>query len=148
MKPPFKLDERNVRIVHTIQSALYSITLVMIIGIVFYRDWALGQDFGEYRDIGFVLLFNSFFVVLALFYFGGITFQKLKPKYVIGVYIVFVLLVLSVKCIGYVFEQGSSSFGEMISSEIVIVLVICSLFTALCTFVAYMGKRKAEEHLE
>jgi len=148
IKAPFNLDERNVKTIHRIQSILYNITALTLVVIFVYRHNVLGQAFEEIWDIGILMVLNGFFMLGAVLYFGGITFQKFKLKYIVTAYIVFVLLVFIFKSfVITVLNDRPFSFSE-IMGDMYIIYIICGLITAFFTLFWYLGKRKVDKELE
>ncbi len=145
----FNMDERNINIIRSIQSVMYSITLLMLVVMIFRRAFVLDQSFEEFADLGLVIVFNGFFVLGSILYFGGITFQKFKLKYVLAAYFVFVFSGFIVKCLDKrIFTDTPLSYREILTQEMVVITVICTLFTAVFLFFAYFGKRRIDKDLD
>src|SRR5210317_524674 len=91
-KPFLNMDERNKQIAYKVISIMYFLTIFAMQGIVIYRQFALGQDLGDFEDIAIIMTVNSLFLISALLYFGAIPIRKLKAKSIIFIYLVFVIL--------------------------------------------------------
>ena len=142
------MDERNVNIVYKICTIMYIITLMILIGIISYRQFALNQAIGEFNDIAIVVTINVIFLLGAIFYFGGITFKKFKLKYIITAFIVYVLIGFIFTCFKYrVLINPPLSVSEIIG-KLYIIVPICGLLTAVWVIFAYLGKRKVDKDLE
>ena len=77
-KPFLNMDERNKLIAYKVISIMYFLTIIALVGIVFYRQFALGQDIGDFEDVAVIMTINSLFLISALLYFGAIPIRKLK----------------------------------------------------------------------
>ncbi len=145
----FNMDERNFNIVRNIQSVMYSITLLMLVVIIFRRALVLDQPFEEFSDIGIVILFNGFFVVGSILYYGGISFQKFKLQYILAAYFVFILLGFIVKCFeNRIFTDTPLQYSEIITQEMATITVVCTICTVIFLLLAYFGKRKMDNDLD
>ena len=77
-KPFLNMDERNKQIAYKVISIMYFLTIIAMQGIVLYRQFALGQELGDFEDIAIIMTINSLFLISALLYFGAIPIQKIK----------------------------------------------------------------------
>ena len=63
-------------------------------GIVLYRQFALGQELGEFEDIAIIMTVNSLFLVSALLFFGAIPVRRLKVKSILLIYLLLVVMII------------------------------------------------------
>lgn len=68
------------------------LTILVIQGIVMYRQFILGQEINDFEDIAVIMTVNSLFLISAFLYFGAISMQKLKIKNIPLGYTVMVVL--------------------------------------------------------
>ena len=67
----FGLDERNISIIQKVGYIMYLITLLLLVIVLLYREFILGQHVDEYDDIANILVFNVIVLVAAVLYMGG-----------------------------------------------------------------------------
>ena len=147
-KTALNVDERTRIIVYRIFAMLYSFTILALIGTLLYRQFVLYQPVEEYKDIANILTANVIILLGAIFYFGGITFSKIKLKSIFLIYVAFVIIGFLFTLFKYkVLVEEPLGMGE-IFGKIYIIVIICGLLTALWVFFAYLGKRKQEKDLE
>ena len=65
-KPFLNMDERNKQIANKVISIMYFLTIIAMVGIIFYRQFILGQAIREFEDIAVILTVNSLFLISAL----------------------------------------------------------------------------------
>ena len=60
-KPFLNMDERNKRIAYKVITMMYFLTIISIVGIIMYRQFALRQSIYDFEDIAVILTVNSIF---------------------------------------------------------------------------------------
>ena len=147
-KTTFNVDERTRNIVYRICTLLYYVTMLSMIGIMFYRQFVFNQPLEEFQDIANILTANVIILLCAVFYFSGITFSKFKPKSIVLTFLVFVTIGFLFTLFKYkvLTEEPLSMSG--IFGKLHIIVIICGILTALWTFFAYLGKRRMDKNLE
>ncbi len=148
MKNPFKLDERNVRTVHIVQSLMHSVTTLMLVVIFFCRHNVSGQAFEEIWDIGLLMMVNGFVVLGAFLYYGGIPFDKIQLKLIVIAYIGFVLVMFIFKCLVQFVQKNHPFSFNAVFDDMPVIMIICGLFTGVFFLFAYFGQRKIDIDLE
>ena len=142
------MDERNKQIAYKVISIMYFLTIFAMQGIVIYRQFALGQDLGDFEDIANIMTVNSRFHISALFYFGAIPIRKLKAKSIIFSYLVFVILGSLFTYFKYnIFQKAGLSY-EQLFNKLIIVFTIIGLLMGFWILLSYMGKRRIDKELE
>lgn len=147
-KPFLNMDERNKQIAYKVISIMYFLTIFAMQGIVIYRQFALGQDLGDFEDIAIIMTVNSLFLISALLYFGAIPIRKLKAKSIIFIYLVFVILGSLFTYFKYnIFQSPGLSFKQLFD-KLIIVFTIIGLLMGFWILLSYMGKRRIDKELE
>ena len=142
------MDERNRQIAYKVISIMYFLTIFAMQGIVIYRQFALGQDLGDFEDIAIIMTVNSLFLISALLYFGAIPIRKLKAKSIIFIYLVFVILGSLFTYFKYnIFQSPGLSFKQLFD-KLIIVFTIIGLLMGFWILLSYMGKRRIDKELE
>ena len=142
------MDERNKEIAMKIMSVMYLLTILALQGVIIYRQLALGQDIRDFEDFGVIMVVNTIFLVSALLYFGAIPIQKIKIRYLIGVYLLLIVLGSLFTYIKYrVFMNQAMTFQQLFD-KLIIIFAITGLLLLFFILFAYLGKRKLEKELE
>ena len=142
------MDERNKQIAYKVISIMYFLTIFAMQGIVIYRQFALGQDLGDFEDIAIIMTVNSLFLISALLYFGAIPIRKLKIKSIIFIYLVFVILGSLFTYFKYNIFQKTGLSYEQLFNKLIIIFTIIGLLMGFWILLSYMGKRRIDKELE
>lgn len=145
---PFKMDERNLLIALKVTAVMYFITITLIMGALFYRQFVLHQDTDQFNDISLILVFNATFFIMGILYFGGIPINKIKPKVIIIGYLLFALGGFAFTYIKYTYLTDYKLTFSEILDKVYIVAIICGIFVFLYLLFAYFGKKRNDRELE
>ncbi len=147
-KPFLNMDERNKLIAYKVIAVMYFLTILAIQGIVIYRQFALGQEIGDFEDIAIIMTINSLFLISALLYFGAIPIRKLKIKSILLIYALFIVLGSLFTYAKYnIFQSPGLSFGQLLD-KLIIIFIITGLIMLFFILFSFLGKRKVEKELE
>ena len=142
------MDERNKLIAYKVIAIMYFLTILGILGIVFYRQFALGQSISDFEDIGIILTVNSLFLISALLYFGAIPVQKLKIKSILLLYAAIVVLGSIFTYAKYnIFQSPGLSFDQLLD-KLLIIFAVSGLILLFFVIFSILGKRKLDKELE
>ncbi len=148
MKMLLKLDERNLDIWRRVQSVLHAITVTSLAAMFFYRVNVSGQTFEENWDIGCLMMLNGLFLVAAVLYFGGVNFGRIRIKWVVAVYLIYlVVMFLFMSFVETVIEGAPFDFYS-IAGRMPVIAVVCGVIVSVFVFFGYMGNRRAAKDLE
>jgi cation transport ATPase len=147
-KPFLKMDERNKMIALKIIAIMYFLTIFAIQGIVLYRQFALGQELGDFEDIAIVMTVNSLFLISALLYFGAIPIQKLKLKSILMIFLIFVILGSAFTYAKYNIFQSPGITMDQYFDKVIIIISIIGLIMGFWIILSILGKRRLEKELE
>lgn len=142
------MDERNKRIALKVIAIMYFLTIISLQGIVIYRQFALGQNIGDFEDITIIMTINSIFLISALLYFGALPIRKLKVKSILFMYIVFVILGSAFTYAKYnIFHSPGLSFKQLFD-KLAIITAIIGLLMGFWILLSFLGKKRIDKELE
>ena len=142
------MDERQKQVACKVIAVMYFLTIMAILGIVFYRQFALGQEIRDFEDIGIVLTVNSLFLISALLYFGAIPVQNLKIKTILlGYGLIVVLGSLFTYAKYNIFQSPGLSFAQLMD-KLIIIFSISGLIVLFFVIFSMLGKRKLDKAME
>lgn len=147
-KPFLNMDERNKQVAYKVISILYFITIIVMQGMILYRQFILGQEIDEFEDLAIITTINSLFLISALLYFGAIPIQKLSIKRILLYYLVFVVLGSLFTYAKYnIFQSPGLSFSQLFDKLIIIVSII-GIIVGFWVLLSYLGKKRIDKELE
>ena len=147
-KPFLNMDERNKMIAYKVISIMYFLTIIALVGIVFYRQFALGQDIGDFEDVAIIMTINSLFLISALLYFGAIPIRKLKVKSILSIYALFIVLGSLFTYAKYNIFQSPGLSIEQLFDKLIIIFIITGLLMGFFIMFSFLGKRRIDKELE
>ncbi|UCE48395.1 MAG: hypothetical protein JSW47_22725 [Phycisphaerales bacterium] len=146
-KNPLNMDERNLNITCRICTVMYLITLAALMGIMIVRQFTFDQPVDQFEDIAILVTANVIFLVGAILYFGGVTFGKLKIRFILAGYVIYVVVGFAFTFVKYRFlTDPPLSLGQTFG-KLNIIVTICGLLVAGFALFAYLGRRKVEKDL-
>jgi hypothetical protein len=63
-KPFLNMDERNKQVAYRIMAIMYLLTIFAMQAVVIYRQFVLGQELGDFKDIAIIMIFFIVFSIL------------------------------------------------------------------------------------
>lgn len=147
MKAPFPLDERNVNVIRAVCTIMYLITLLLLISTMFHRQFVLNQATEEFEDIAIIITLNTVCLIAAVLYFGGLTFEKIKPFKLLSLYTGFVALGFSFTLFKYFILLDQPMSVDEILDKFVVVASILALLMVFYMIFAYFGKKKIDKDM-
>jgi len=113
-----------------------------------YRQFALGQSLNEFEDITVIMTVNSLFLITALLYFGAIPIQKIKIKFILIIYILFIVMGALFTYAKYnILQSPGLSIGQLLE-KLKIIFFIISLIMGFFILFSFLGKKRMEKELE
>ena len=147
-KPFLNMDERSRLVALRIIAIMYFLTIVSMLFIVIYRQFALGQELRDLEDIAIITTVNSLFLISALLYFGAIPIRKLKVKGILLIYALFVLLGSAFTFVKYNLVKSPGLTFRELFDKLIIVYAVTGIIMAFFVLFSFLGKRKMEKELE
>jgi hypothetical protein len=147
-KPFLNIDERNKQVAYRIISIMYFLTIFAMQAIVLYRQFALGQELHEFKDLAIIMTVNSLFLISALLYFGAIPIRRLKIKSILLIYLLLVTMGSLFTYAKYnLFGNAKLSFSQLFD-KLIAVYAITGIIMLFFIVFSILGKRKMEKELE
>jgi len=148
-KRPFNLDERERNVYSNFITVLYFITLVALIGMQLYRQFALDQPNEQWNDIALLITFNVLFLLGGVLYLSGTVNPKnINTRYIVIGYAAFVLLGLLFTIFKYSILLEQKVGLDQIWEYILIIIPITAALAIGWGLLAYLGHRRIEKQLE
>ena len=148
-KIAFAPDERQQNVYRNLITVLYFITLAALIGMQLYRQFALGQPSEQWDDIALLITFNILFLLGGgLFLSGAVNLKKIRIRYIVIGYAVFVLLGLLFTIFKYAVLLGEDVGLEQVWDYFLIILPITAILLIGWGLLAYLGHQRIEKQLE
>jgi len=142
------MDERNKQIAYKVISIMYFLTIFAMQVIVIYRQFALGQELGDFEDIAIIMTVNSLFLISALLYFGAIQVRRLKVTSILLIYLLFVSLGSLFTYAKYnIFQSHGLSFAQLFD-KLIITFTIIGIIMGSWILLSLLGKRRLDKELE
>lgn len=142
------MDERNKLTAYKVVSVMYLFTFIALQGIMFYRQFALGQPISNFEDIAIIVTINSLFLISALLYFGAIPIQKLELKTILIGYAVFVVFGSVFTYAKYNIFQSPGLSPAQLLDKLFIIFAITGVITFFFILFSFLSKRKIDKELE
>ncbi len=147
-KPFLNMDERNKQVANKVISIMYFLTIIAMVGIIFYRQFVLGQAIREFEDIAVILTVNSLFLLSALLYFGAIPIRQLKLKSIVLIYFLMIILGSLFTYTKYNIFQSPGLTYEQLFEKLIIIMLIISLIFLFYIIISILGNRKLDKEIE
>ena len=145
----FNLDERERNVYRNFITVLYFITLVALISMQLYRQFALDQPNEQWNDIALLITFNVLFLLGGGLYLSGtVNPKKIKTRYIVIGYTAFVLLGLLFTIFKYSVLLEQKVGLDQIWEYILIIIPITAILAIGWGLLAYLGHRRIEKQLE
>lgn len=142
------MDERNKQIALKVIAVMYFLTIIVMQGIVLYRQFALGQEIADFEDIAIIMTVNSIFLISALLYFGALPIRQLKVKSIILYYIVFIIIASAFTYAKYNIFQSYGLSLEQLFDKLKIITTIIGLLMGFWVLLSYLGKKRIDKELQ
>jgi len=147
-KPFLNMDERSKQIAGKVIAIMYFLTIIALQIDVIVRQFVFDQNIHDFEDLAIILTINSLFLITALLYFGAISIQKLKIKFVLIFYAWIVVLGTIFTYLKYnVFTDANLSFSQLMN-KLVIIFTISGLIVLFWMLFSILGKRKIDKELD
>jgi len=141
------IDERSLSTMQKVCTVIYYLNLLILVFILFHRQFVLHQSTREFTDIANLLVFNVIVAVAAILYLGGITFPKMRLRTLFFIYLGFVTVGFLFTLFKYNILLKQSLSVNQIIEKLLIILVLCAGFIFVYGLFAYLGYRKIEKEI-
>ena len=145
----FILDERERIVFRDLIAVLYFITLAVLIAMQLYRQFVLNQPLGQWNDMALLITFNILFLLGGGLYLSGtVNLKKIKARYIVIGYAVFVLLGLLFTIFKYAVFLKQDVRLEQVWDYFLIILPITAVLVIAWGLLGYLGYRRMEKMIE
>ena len=148
MKKKFSItDERELDTFRKICTTMYIITIFVLVGIVSYRQFVLGQSHQQWDDIAMLMSINVIVVLGVFLYLTG-SINPIKIRYLVAGYVVFVLFGFAFTLFKYAFLEGLHVDLAFAFDKLKTILAISGLLVLAWGLLAYFGNRRLEQKIK
>ena len=148
LKKSFNFDEREANTFRSLCTLMYLLTIISLIIIQLYRQFVLRQPQEAWNDIAILLTVNILVLLGLTFYLtGGINPRKIKLRYLLAGYFVFVLIGFLFTIFKYVVLLGQDINLAQVWSSLYIVVIISGILVLGTGLLAYLGNRRIDKQI-
>jgi hypothetical protein len=143
------LDERSMRIVRKISTALYILTIYSLIGVQLYRQFVLNQPTEAWEDIAVIITFNVVVWLGSLLYLSGIVNPKnINLRYLLAGYLGFILIGFVFTVFKYNVLESQPLSMDQVLDYLLIIVKVSGILAIVMGVLAYLGARRLEKKIE
>jgi hypothetical protein len=137
------MDERTRESIRSVATILYFVTIQALVVDILYRQLVLKQSSSQFEDLAIILVFNVVVFLMAIFWKGGISFQRIR----IGLLSAFYLLILA---LGSLLGWFLGSFNDLSSYWPYLgrMAGVGAILIGIYVIVALLGKRRLDRIME
>ena len=147
-KKPFNFDEREVFSFLKICTVMYLFTIFALMVIQSYRQFVLHQPQEAWNDIALLMTLNILVLLGAVLYLTGvINPQKIKLRYLLAGYALFVLIGLLFTIFKYTILLGQTIGPAQVWDYLSTVIIISGLIVLALAVLAYLGNRRIDKQI-
>ena len=147
-KRPFNFDERETNVFRSLSTIMYFFTLFSLIIIQLYRQFVLHQPQEAWNDIAMLLTVNILVLLgLTLYLTGVINPRKIKLRYLLAGYALFVLVGFLFTIFKYAILLGQDINLAQVWSSLSIVVIISGILVLALGLLAYLGNRRIDKQI-
>ncbi len=147
-KKPFFFDERETNTFRTICTVMYLLTILALMAIQLYRQFVLNQPQGAWNDIAMLLTVNILVLFgSTLYLIGSINPRKIKLRYILLGYALFVLVGVLFTIFKYTVLLGQDINLAQIWDYLSTVVIISGILALALGLLAYLGNRRIDKQI-
>jgi len=147
-KKPFNFDERETNTFRTICTLMYLLTILALIAIQLYRQFVLLQPQEAWNDIAMLLTVNILVLLgSTLYLIGSINPRKIKLRYIVLGYALFVLVGFIFTTFKYTVLLDQELNLAQVWDNLSIVVVISGILALALGLLAYLGNRRIDKQI-
>jgi hypothetical protein len=147
-KRPFNFDERETNTFRIVCTLMYLLTIFSLIIIQLYRQFVLNQPQEAWNDIAMLLTVNILGLLgLTLYLIGGINLRRIKLRYFLVGYALFVLVGFLFTIFKYAVLLGQDINLAQVWSYLSTVVIISGILVLALGLLAYLGNRRIDKQI-
>jgi hypothetical protein len=144
----FNLDEREFNVFRSLCTLMYLITIISLIIIQLYRQFVLHQPQEAWNDIAILLTGNILILLgLTLYLIGGINPRKIKLRYLLTGYALFVLIGFLFTIFKYAVLLGQDINLLEVWDSLSTVVIISGILMVALGLLAYLGNLRIDKQI-
>jgi FlaA1/EpsC-like NDP-sugar epimerase len=144
----FSFDEREANTFRSLCTIMYLITIFSLIVIQLYRQFVLHQPQEDWNDIAMLLSVNIIVLLGLTFYLTGtLNPRKIKIRYLLGGYTLFVLIGFLFTIFKYTVLLGQDLNMAQVWDSLSTVVIISGILAITLGMLAYLGNRRIDQQI-
>jgi FlaA1/EpsC-like NDP-sugar epimerase len=144
----FSFDEREANTFRSLCTIMYLITIFSLIVIQLYRQFVLHQPQEDWNDIAMLLSVNIIVLLGLTFYLTGtLNPRKIKIRYLLGGYTLFVLVGFLFTIFKYTVLLGQDLNMAQVWDSLSTVVIISGILAITLGMLAYLGNRRIDQQI-
>lgn len=147
-KRPFNFDERETNFFRSLCTIMYFFTLFSLIIIQLYRQFVLHQPQEAWNDIAMLLTVNIIVLLgLTLYLTGVINPRKIKLRYLLAGYTLFILVGFLFTIFKYAILLDQDIRLAQVWDYLSTVVIITGVLVLSLGLLAYLGNRRIDKQI-
>jgi hypothetical protein len=147
-KRPINFDERETNTFRSLCTIMYLLTIFSLIVIQLYRQFVLHQPQEAWNDIAMLLTVNILALLgLTLYLLGVINPRKIKLRYILAGYALFVLVGFLFTIFKYAVLLGQDINLAQVWGYLSTVVIISGILALALGLLAYLGNRRIDKQI-
>lgn len=147
-KRAFNFDERETNTFRSLCTIMYLLTIFSLIVIQLYRQFVLHQPQEAWNDIAMLLTVNILVLLgLTLYLLGVINPRKIKLRYILAGYALFVLVGFLFTIFKYAVLLGRDINLAQVWGYLSTVVIISGILGLALGLLAYLGNRRIDKQI-
>jgi hypothetical protein len=144
----FTFDERESNVFRSLCTVMYLITIFALAAIQLYRQFVLHQPQEAWNDIAMLLTVNILVLLgLTLYLIGAVDLRKIKLRYILAGYALFVLIGFLFTMFKYAVLLGQQINLAQAWDNLSTVVIISGILGLILALLAYLGNRRIDKQI-
>jgi len=144
----FTFDERESNVFRSLCTVMYLITIFALMAIQLYRQFVLHQPQEAWNDIAMLLTVNILVLLgLTLYLIGAVDLRKIKLRYILTGYALFVLIGFLFTMFKYAVLLGQQINLAQAWDNLSTVVIISGILGLILALLAYLGNRRLDKQI-
>jgi hypothetical protein len=147
-KTLFTFDERESNVFRSLSTVMYLITIFALGAIQLYRQFVLHQPQEAWNDIAMLFTVNVLVLLgLTLYLIGAVDLGKIKLRYILAGYVIFVLIGFLFTMFKYAVLLGQEITLAQAWDNLSTVVIISGILGLIMGLLAYLGNRRIDQQI-
>jgi hypothetical protein len=147
-KTLFTFDERESNVFRSLCTVMYLITIFALAAIQLYLQFVLHQPQEAWNDIAMLFTVNVLILLgLTLYLIGAVDLRKIKLRYILAGYALFVLIGFLFTMFKYAVFLGQEINLTMAWDNLSTVVIISGILALILGLLAYLVNRRIDQQI-